>query len=211
MRITAWSSTLGARRPGAVGLSWVLVALCVATAPGLVACTSSAVDQRAGGDRKYVSLGGDVKKLLPEFRGQALSMRGPSLDGAELDVAEHRGKVIVLNFWASWCGPCISEAPNLVSAASDLGTTNVAFLGVNVRDGSSGANGRAFERNHAVPYPSFKDPSSQLSARVAQLSPTGIPTTLILDKQGRVAVRFPRPVLYSELVRAVRGLLAEPS
>lgn len=159
-------------------------------------------------EEKYVSLGGDVKKLKPANRGAAVTLSGDSLDDKNLDIATSRGNVVVLNFWASWCPPCIAEAPNLVNAANDLKADGVDFYGVDVREGSK-ANGRSFERTHNVPFDSFFDPGSQITARIAKLAPNAIPTTLILDREGRIAVRFPRPVVYSELVRAVKSLLAE--
>ena len=176
----------------------------------LVACTGkNAVDQTSGGAFNFVTLGGDVKSVSPAKRGAALTLSGTSLKGNNLELAALRGRIVVLNFWASWCAPCRAETPLLSSASTDLAAKPVTFLGVDVRE--SKANGQTFIRKHHVPFDSFYDKTGELTARVGKLPPNGIPSTLLLDRQGRVALRFPRPVRYSEIVDAVNKLIAEPA
>ncbi len=100
---------------------------------------------------------------------------------------QYAGKVVVLNVWGSWCAPCRKEAPTLAAAARDLAKDNVVFIGVNTKDASVD-NALAFQRSYRVPYPSFYDPSGRtLLAFHRTLPPSAIPSTVVIDKQGRVA------------------------
>jgi thiol-disulfide isomerase/thioredoxin len=112
---------------------------------------------------------------------------GRSLDGRPLSLAADRGKVVVVNVWGSWCPPCRAEARDLVAAAKVLRPRGVVFLGINSRDPSV-AQARAFVRAYDVPYPSIYDPSGKtLLAFHGTLSPTSIPSTVVIDPRGRVA------------------------
>ncbi|MEX0868239.1 MAG: TlpA disulfide reductase family protein [Nitriliruptoraceae bacterium] len=102
-------------------------------------------------------------------------------------VADHRGSVVVLNFWASWCGPCRVEQPDL-NAARDLLAGGVVFLGVNIQD--SEANAAAHLREFSVVYPSLFDPANTYAARFRGVTPRTIPSTIFLDRDGRIAARI---------------------
>lgn len=111
-------------------------------------------------------------------------------DGAEMSLAELRGQVVVVNFWASWCGPCRAEQPELNEAHERLAGTrdDVAFVGVAVQDAE--VNAIAHEREFAIPYPSLNDPSTSYTSRFRGIGPRALPTTIVLDREGRVAVRL---------------------
>jgi thiol-disulfide isomerase/thioredoxin len=108
-------------------------------------------------------------------------------DGADMSISDLQGRVVVLNFWASWCGPCRIEQPELNEAFEALPDDEVAFLGVNIEDAEP--NAIAHEREFAMPYPSLFDPANDYASRFEGVGPRTIPTTLFLDEQGRVAVR----------------------
>jgi thiol-disulfide isomerase/thioredoxin len=108
-------------------------------------------------------------------------------DGTELSLADYRGRVVVMNFWASWCGPCRVEQPDLNEAVELLPDAEVAFLGVNIED--SEANALAHEREFAIPYPSMFDPANDLAARFPGNGPRVPPSTLFIDAEGRVAAQ----------------------
>jgi thiol-disulfide isomerase/thioredoxin len=146
--------------------------------------------------------------LIPSQRRDApLRARQRTLQGSQVDLASWRGHVVVLNFWASWCPPCRMEAPELAQAATASRLQGVTFLGVDVRDNASAA--RRFEKNHRMPYPSWDDSNGAVLARMpVSLS---LPSTLILDRRGRVAVRFTGSILAAELRGAINGVLSEPS
>ena len=150
---------------------------------------------------------GENGLITPADRPPAPQIFGTTLDGDQLDVADYRGKVVVLNFWASWCPPCRAEAPNLVEVAEQTEAEGVQFIGVNVKNAKDEA--RAFERNKGVPYPSLHDQPGVLLTRFRKLVPQIPPTTLLLDREGRIAGRFIGGVTERELLVPVRALAAE--
>lgn len=138
----------------------------------------------SSGSRGVVSPDGQIVEFpTAAERGTPISLAGTSLDGMPINIATYRGKVLVINIWWSGCGPCIAEAPKLKAAYA---TGKAAFIGINVRDNSA-AQGLAFERNLGIPYPSLYAPDGQaLLAFNGSVSPV-IPSTIVLDPQGRVA------------------------
>jgi len=94
----------------------------------------------------------------------------------------------VVNFWASWCAPCRAEAPNLNKVYADSKASGVEFVGVDIKDDDSAA--RAFDRAKGVAYPSLSDQSGLLLLKFSGQAPQSPPTTLILDRRGRVAAGF---------------------
>lgn len=151
--------------------------------------------------------GGDGGLIAPEERVPAPALSGPTLDGERLDVSDLRGDVVVLNFWASWCGPCVAEAKNLVAVADATADDGVRFVGVNIRD--ENATAKAFERRHGVTYPSIDDQAGSLLTRFRKLVPQTPPTTLLLDRDGRIAARFIGGLTEAELLGPVQALAAE--
>lgn len=124
----------------------------------------------------------------------------------QLSLADLRGEAVVLNFWASWCGPCRTEQPDLNEAHDLLAEQPVRFLGVNIED--TEANARAHQREFDIPYESLFDSRNQFSAGFRGVGPNTIPTTLFLDEQGRVAARlFGSPRDASEVVALVEHVL----
>ncbi len=154
---------------------------------GLLSVLLSACGSAATGAKGYVA-GEGVIAQVPVARRQAPgAVEGKSLDGRHLSLAADRGKVVVVNIWGSWCPPCRAEADNLVAAARQLRPRGVVFLGINSRDPSA-AQARAFVRTYHVPYPSIYDPSGKnLLAFRGTLGPTAIPSTVVIDRKGRVA------------------------
>ena len=142
-------------------------------------------------------------------RPPAPALSGTTLEGKRLDVSDYRGQVVVLNFWASWCAPCRAEAPNLVEVAEATEAAGVQFIGVNVKNARDEA--LAFERKAGVPYPSLHDQPGVLLTRFRKLVPQVPPTTLVLDRQGRIAGRFIGGVTTRELLVPVQALAAEPA
>ncbi|MFW6723561.1 TlpA family protein disulfide reductase [Streptomyces sp. MAR4 CNY-716] len=183
-------------------------AAAVAGALALTACGEDATS--SGGNTQFVSGTGQLTVVKASDRLAAPDISGETTDGEELALADYRGKVVVLNVWGSWCAPCIAEAPNLRKVSEDTADQGVQFVGINTRD-LDPANARAFDRDHGIEYPSLYDPSGKLILKFPKnsLSPQAIPSTLILDREGKIAVRALKPLSEEELRKALEPVIEE--
>jgi cytochrome c biogenesis protein CcmG, thiol:disulfide interchange protein DsbE len=143
-----------------------------------------------------------------EITGRMPALEGSLLGGGRFPAAEYRGKVVVVNFWNPFCGPCIEEAPNLVRAWRDLRGEGVLVVGVHYVGGSwpsSVAAAKRFLRRHGVTYPILEDPSSELAR---EFGIQGIPSTIIADATGELRFRIlggVKPGQVQDLVAEVRS------
>jgi len=164
--------------------------------------------QTMGGAEGFVAGSGTVTVLDTAQRTPAPPLSGRTLDGTGFSLAEQRGTTVVMNVWGSWCAPCRDEAPDLVRAAKRLRGEDVRFVGVNVREPGV-ASARAFVRRFGVPYPSIYDrDGSELLGFRDTLPPDAIPSTLVIDPQGRVAARVLGTVDTTTLVGLVHDVEA---
>lgn len=134
-------------------------------------------------------------------REEAADIKGTTLDGEELSLADLRGKTVVLNAWASWCEPCKEELPILAAAARSAGP-DVQFVGLNVKDVKSRA--RDLQREYGVDYPSIVDSKGSMFAQLPGL-PRALPGTVVIDPRGRVRATVIGPVTAT----ALESLLAD--
>jgi thiol-disulfide isomerase/thioredoxin len=181
-------------------LSLLVVALAV-TAAAATACT----DANGTEGKDYVAGDGIVVEVPVEDRGEPVDIAGETLTGDDLDLADRRGSVVVVNVGWSGCAPCRKEAPILVDASDELSDSTI--VGIDVRDASKD-NPLAFERGFDVPYPSIYDPGSQQLLKFpSPFNPRAIPSTVVLDRQGRVAAmvlgELPSKLTLTELVQKV--------
>ncbi len=161
-----------------------LLAAALLAGAGLSGCSSKV---GSSGDQGFVSGNGAITTLPASQRKTPGEVSGRSLDGKPLALSDYRGKVVVLNVWGSWCGPCRAEAPMLADAARHLAKKGVVFLGINSRN-MERAGPEAFVRRYDVPYPSIYDPDGRtLLAFRGTLPPNAIPSTVVIDRKGRVA------------------------
>jgi thiol-disulfide isomerase/thioredoxin len=169
----------------------------------LVGCSSL----QGTGDKGYIAGEGVVTEIPGAKRGAPVELRGESLSGEPLDLADHRGQVVVVNTWWSGCAPCRTEMPMLVEADEQL---EAEFVGINIRDASP-EQGRAFERNLDVDYPSLYEPGGEaLLAFSGKVSLNSIPTTAVLDREGRVAAVISGPIPSKlTLIEVVEDVVAE--
>ena len=166
-----------------------VVAVAVAAAVVALAALAGAGGGLApeAGTGQVESVGSTVA-VIPEADRRSLpAFSAATLDGTRMDLASLRGRPLVLNFWASWCGPCRAEQKGLELAARDLAGRDVRMVGVNIRDDQGAA--RSYLKEFGVGYPSLFDRPAVLSARLGDLGPQAPPYTLVVDADGRVAAR----------------------
>ncbi|ERI38022.2 thiol-disulfide isomerase [Arthrobacter sp. AK-YN10] len=164
---------------------------------------------KAGDNKNYVAGDGSVTEYADADRKQPVILKGKLYDGTAVDSIDWPGKVIVLNFWYAACAPCRLEAPRLETVAQEFKAKGVQFYGVNVRDEE--ATAVAFERTFGVTYPSMQDKDGGILLAMAQyIPPQAVPSTLVIDKQGRVAARILGLADQSILKSLVAGAAAEP-
>lgn len=183
-----------------------LVAL-VCTVLTLASCSSGA--QFSSGDGQgFISGDGSTVVLDPSDRDDAPDVSGPTLQGDDLALADLSGEVVVLNVWGSWCAPCRAEAETLQELSDEFANQGVQFVGINTRDDE--AKAAAFERTFGITYPSWVDPDGQMQLAFRDsLPPTSIPSTLVIDREGRVAARVLGPTSYLQLKGLVEDVAAE--
>lgn len=138
----------------------------------------------------------------PKERIAAPSLEGTTLHGDSFALSGWTGKIVVINVWGSWCGPCRAETPDLVRIAREDAGRGVRFVGINTRDNPAAA--RSFVSRFNVPYPSLEDDDGRLILNFRNVIPTAVvPSSVIVDRQGKVAARVIGPVTYTTL----KGLL----
>jgi thiol-disulfide isomerase/thioredoxin len=147
----------------------------------------------------------DVVTCTPDQRPQAREVTGELLGGGTYDVATDRGKVVVVNFWGSWCNPCRAEADDLEQTYQATKASNVTFIGVNSRDDRDAA--KAFEQGR-VTYPSIYDPQGSVALKF-DVTQVTTPATLILDRQGRIAAAVRGSTTVAQLKPLVERVAAE--
>ena len=156
----------------------------------------------------YVSGDGSVETWAPAERGEPVELAGVSYDEEDIDLADLHGQVVVVNFWYANCPPCRKEAPDLAALSEQYEPEGVQFLGVNHTDAAGTA--QAFERRFGIPYPSLHDRESAGVAAFQGVVPLrAMPTTVVLDTQGRVAARILGLAERSMLETLITETLAE--
>jgi peroxiredoxin len=141
----------------------------------------------------------------PDQRPKAKEVTGELLNGGKYDIKQDRGKVVVVNFWGSWCAPCRAEADDLEQTYNATQASGVTFIGVDSRDGRDAA--KAFERGR-ITYPSIYDPDGAVALKF-DVTQVATPQTLILDRQGRIAVGLRKATTVGELEPLVKQIVAE--
>ena len=169
----------------------VRIAAALAAMSILAACASTGADEqtRSAGQVGYPEVARNLTRVPPDQRKELPTVSGPALGSNQtISTQDFRGKIVVINVWGSWCPPCRKEAPDLQAASVE--TKDIAqFVGITSKDYDP-APAEAFVRSFKITYPSIYDPTGKvLLAFAGELPPSAIPTTMIIDRQGRLAVR----------------------
>jgi thiol-disulfide isomerase/thioredoxin len=180
-----------------------------ALAAALAAACSNSTG--GGGETGYVAAETTgITAVAASDRVAAPALSGTSLDGEKLSLSGYRGHVVVVNVWGSWCTPCRVEGPALEETYQKYRSKGVDFLGINTRDDNAAA--LAFADSDGITYPSLRDPDETLVLQFKSiLPPTTIPSSAIIDRDGKVAVRILGAVTEPQLVQALDKVLGETS
>lgn len=194
------------------------LAFVAAVAAGLLIGCSTGDDAVAqGGTFEFVSPGGKTDILYdpPDHRGRPGPISGPELmDPARMisvddPAGPFAGRVVVINVWGQWCGPCRAEASALQQVYDATRGNGVSMLGIDVRDNNREA-AQDFVKDRKMTFPSIYDPAMRTMIAFGGKYPTSvIPSTLVLDRSHRVAAVFLRELLAEDLQPVVQRIAAE--
>ncbi|QMU71134.1 TlpA disulfide reductase family protein [Streptacidiphilus sp. P02-A3a] len=199
-------------RPTRAYLSTTLAsAAAVALALALSAC-SGAAGSGAIATNEQIPGYGEVTTVPLAHRGSPIELKGDDLDGKPLSLASYRGRVVVVNIWSSTCSPCRAEASGFESVFRTDAAKGVQFLGIDTRDLQL-PESRAFVSAHGLTYPDFYDPDGSLLLQfpAGTVDPQSVPSTVVIDRQGRVAARVLDSMTSTELAQVIAPVLAEKS
>ncbi|MEY4137373.1 MAG: hypothetical protein RL205_1501 [Actinomycetota bacterium] len=159
----------------------------IAAGMALLALTACGSKEPAAGSG-FVAGDGSLVVIDESQRQPAPDIIGTTLDGKPFSLASLRGKIAILNVWASWCAPCRAEAPILEKTWKAQQGNDVQFVGLDTRDSDTAA--LSFIRKFGLTYPNVIDRDGALQLRFSgTLPPEAIPSTLVIDANGKVAAR----------------------
>lgn len=182
----------------AVLLATVLVAGCTA---------STDAPKQTGSEFRFVEGTPAGEVIAANERQDAPNITGELLDGAKFALDEHAGSIVVMNFWASWCAPCRVEAPDLQQIYQTYQPQGVQMIGVLVRD--TKGQGQTFSQQVGMTYPSIFDPSAKIALQLNGYPLAAIPSTVVIDADGKVAAAYVSVVDLESLTGTIEQLLAE--
>ena len=178
----------------------------------LVAGCATGTDAVArGGTFEFVTPGGktDIFYDPPASRGTVGELSGDSVTepGTMVSLAGYPDQAVVLNIWGSWCGPCRSEAGDLVRVVQATSAQHVQFIGIDVRD--SRQAGADFARDFGLTYPSIFDPPARTLLALNGVPRSVVPLTIVLDRHHRVAAVFLHAMRAQDLQPVVQRIAAQ--
>ncbi|GAA1868341.1 TlpA disulfide reductase family protein [Pseudonocardia ailaonensis] len=180
----------------------------------LAGCSTSKDAVAAGNSQEFtfVAPGGQSTILYdpPQTRGKIPELSGDSLlhDGTQVGLQDLAGQVVVVNIWGSWCGPCRTEAPDLEFVLQQTQARGVGLLGIDVRDFDR-SSAEDFVRDRKLTYDSIYDPPGRTLAALSGYPRNVVPSTLVLDRQHRVAAVYLTSIRPSDLLATVNRIAAE--
>lgn len=190
-------------RPVAVALAAMLL---------LAGCSSDplAEQYKEGSNKGYIAGDGSVTEIPEGERGESISFSGETENGEELSSGDFAGDVLVVNFWYAACAPCRAEAPDLQELSAEFDGKGAQFIGVNVYDQADTA--LSFNESYGITYPSILDvqDGAVKLAFTGTVPPKAVPTTIVLDKEGRVSARILGQLKDASILRTlIKDAIAE--
>jgi thiol-disulfide isomerase/thioredoxin len=191
-------------RTAAAALGIIVLAV-----PALAACSSDGGISGGGGNTNYVAANDPgLSTVALGHRPSAPSLSGVTLQGKPMSLSQYKGHITVLNVWGSWCTQCREEGAALEETFQEYQAKGVDFLGINTRDLNTAA--LAYVNANGITYPSLQDPDELLVLQFKSIFPaTSVPSTVILDRNGDVAVRVLGAVTKPELEQQLNQLLGQ--
>lgn len=179
----------------------------------LAGCSTSKDAVAIGGTFQFVAPNGKTEITYddPASRGTVGTLSGPSLlkVGQDVGLSDYAGRIVVINIWGSWCGPCRTEAPDLEFVQQQTASLGGSVLGIDVKDDRQAASD--FVKDRGLTYDSIFDVSGRSLAALGGLPRNVVPQTIVLDKQHRVAAVYLSAIRVPELIPLIQGLAAEPA
>jgi peroxiredoxin len=186
----------------------ILVAALLAAVLALGACTGKdAVDQTAGGQFRFVSGNGKGSLIKAADRKPAGNFTGDLLNGGKITLNQYRGKVVVINFWATWCGPCTTETPQFDSVYRSYKSKGVQFIGIDTKEASKDAP-KAFVRDNDISYPIVWDEQGKTAVALGKIPARALPFTVLIDRKERVAAVYLTSLAPKDLEPVLNKLVA---
>lgn len=127
---------------------------------------------------------GEARRVAPPDSARPVpALALPTLAGDTLRLAERPGEVLLVNFWATWCAPCLKEIPDFVALQRDLGPAGLTVVGIAL-DQDGAAPVRTFAREHGITYPLVADSTGRFADAFGRVR--GLPTTFVVGPDGRI-------------------------
>jgi thiol-disulfide isomerase/thioredoxin len=189
--------------------SVVLALVAVLTVLTVAGCTGKdAVDQSSAGDFRFVTATQVGHVYAEADRKPVGAVSGTLIGGGPYSLAASRGHVVVINFWATWCGPCKTETPQLDALYRQVQPQGIDFVGVDVKELSRDA-GNAFISDNKISYPILWDEPGKTALELGHIPSASLPFTVVIDKQQRVAAVYLQVLTPGDLQPVLSSLVAE--
>ena len=183
-------------------LAMLAMVTACATGKDAVVTGAGAFQFVAPGGQTKISYTGDQRQKIPNLSGDDLLE-----NDKKINTADYTGKIVVINIWGSWCGPCRGEVPDLQKIYDQTKRSDVEIVGIDVRDDRNSA--MDFYHNSSLSYPSIFDPFARSLLPLQGYPRSTVPSTLVLDRQQRVAWISLETVTEQELLGKINELLAQ--
>lgn len=185
-----------------------VLALTVAAAIVLTACAagSDAVNTNSAGEYRFVNATDGGTVIPVASRERAGTLVGTLIGGGTYRLAAHRGKVVLINYWASWCAPCVTESPMLNTVFKTMHGRGIDFVGIDIKDERQAAE--SFIADKHLSYPMVYDEPAKTALQLG-IPARGLPVTILIDRAGRVAAVYLGQVQQPDIIATLQRLAAE--